>query len=69
MLKILQVEEEYNVWWIIMTEQPWIAAGSLSFWKIPAGMLDDSDSFAGAAARKIEEEVGSKLEGKDLIVS
>jgi len=32
-------------------------------------MLDDSDSFAGAAARKIEEEVGSKLEGKDLIVS
>jgi ADP-sugar diphosphatase len=40
---------------------------SFSFIEILAGMLDDSDNFAGVAAREIEEEVGFKLEGKDLI--
>lgn len=67
MLMILRTAEEYDERWVIVTEQPRIAAGSLSFVEIPAGMLDDSDNFAGAAAREIEEEVGYTLEGKDLI--
>jgi len=67
MLMILRPEDNYDEPWVIMTEQARIAAGSLSFMEIPAGMLDDSDNFAGAAAREIEEEVGFKLEGKDLI--
>lgn len=67
MLMILRMEGAYDERWVIMTEQPRIAAGSLSFVEIPAGMLDDSSKFSGAAAREIEEEVGYKLEGKDLI--
>ncbi|KAL1305905.1 hypothetical protein AAFC00_004049 [Neodothiora populina] len=51
----------------IMTLQPRIPAGSLSFCEIPAGMLDDSGSFSGGAAKEIEEETGLTVSEDDLI--
>ena len=49
------VEDEKRA---ILTIQPRIPAGSLTFAEIPAGMLDDAGSFAGAAAKEIQEETG-----------
>ncbi|KAG0155972.1 hypothetical protein PDIDSM_3145 [Penicillium digitatum] len=51
----------------ILTIQPRIPAGSLSFPEIPAGMLDDSGTFAGGAAKEIQEETGLRVEQGDLI--
>jgi ADP-sugar diphosphatase len=51
----------------ILTIQPRIPAGSLAFPEIPAGMLDDSGSFAGGAAKEIQEETGLVVEQGDLI--
>ncbi|KAJ5955064.1 hypothetical protein N7501_009343 [Penicillium viridicatum] len=51
----------------ILTIQPRIPAGSLSFPEIPAGMLDDSGTFAGGAAKEIQEETGLLVEQGDLI--
>lgn len=50
-----------------MTLQPRIPAGSLSFCEIPAGMLDDSGSFSGGAAKEIEEETGMKVSQDELV--
>lgn len=50
-----------------MTVQPRIPAGSLAFAEIPAGMLDDSGSFAGGAAKEIEEETGLKVKDDELL--
>ncbi|KAF1970767.1 hypothetical protein BU23DRAFT_590928 [Bimuria novae-zelandiae CBS 107.79] len=50
----------------ILTIQPRIAAGSLAFAELPAGMLDDSDNLGGKAAQEIEEEVGIVVKRKDL---
>ncbi|KAH9866731.1 hypothetical protein J1614_008424 [Plenodomus biglobosus] len=55
-------EEKY----VILTVQPRIAAGSLAFTEIPAGMLD-GNTFKGTAAREIEEEAGLKVKESDLI--
>ncbi|KAK4695376.1 ADP-sugar diphosphatase, partial [Lecanoromycetidae sp. Uapishka_2] len=52
---------------VILTLQPRIPAGSLSMVEIPAGMLDDSGSFSGGAAKEIEEETGLKVPAKELI--
>lgn len=52
---------------VLMTIQPRIAAGSLSFAEIPAGMLDDAGTFSGGAAKEIEEETGLKVKADDLI--
>jgi len=51
----------------ILANQPRVPAGSFSFIEIPAGMLDDSGTFSGAAAKEIEEETGLTIEEKDLI--
>ncbi|CAG7940324.1 unnamed protein product [Penicillium olsonii] len=51
----------------ILTIQPRIPAGSLAFPEIPAGMLDDSGTFAGGAAKEIQEETGLLVEQGDLI--
>jgi ADP-sugar diphosphatase len=56
-------EEKY----VLLTVQPRIAAGSLSFAEIPAGMLDDAGSFSGGAAKEIEEETGLVVKDEDLI--
>ncbi|KAF2767192.1 hypothetical protein EJ03DRAFT_158961 [Teratosphaeria nubilosa] len=52
---------------VLLTVQPRLAAGSLSFSEIPAGMLDDSGTFAGGAAKEIEEETGLKVKAEELI--
>lgn len=51
---------------VILTVQPRIAAGSLAFTEIPAGMLDGS-SLKGAAASEIEEEAKLKVKESELI--
>lgn len=52
---------------VILTLQPRIPAGSLSFAELPAGMLDDSGTFSGGAEKEIEEETGLKVPAKELI--
>jgi ADP-sugar diphosphatase len=52
---------------VLLTIQPRLAAGSLAFAEIPAGMLDDAGSFAGGAAKEIEEETGLVVKDEDLI--
>lgn len=51
----------------ILTIQPRVPAGSLAMAEIPAGMLDDSGTFAGAAAKEIEEETGLLVKQDELI--
>ncbi|KAI9790957.1 MAG: hypothetical protein M1833_001731 [Piccolia ochrophora] len=51
---------------ILLTLQPRVPAGSLSFAELPAGMLDDSGTFAGAAAREIKEETGLEIPQSEL---
>lgn len=51
----------------ILTIQPRIPAGSLAFAEIPAGMLDDSGSFAGGAAKEIQEETGLSIPQNELV--
>ncbi|CAO2651521.1 Nn.00g040910.m01.CDS01 [Neocucurbitaria sp. VM-36] len=55
-----------NEKYVILTIQPRIAAGSLAFTEIPAGMLD-GNSFKGTAASEIEEEAKLKVKESDLI--
>ncbi|KAL9014078.1 MAG: hypothetical protein Q9173_001249 [Seirophora scorigena] len=52
---------------VILALQPRIAAGSLSMAELPAGMLDDSGSFSGGAAKEIAEETGLEIPASDLI--
>ena len=56
-------DEEYA----LLAIQPRIPAGSLSFTELPAGMLDDSGTFAGAAAKEILEETGLELSADELV--
>ena len=51
---------------VILTVQPRIPAGSLSLIELPAGMLDDSGTFAGGAAKEIAEETGLQIPAEDL---
>ena len=51
---------------VILTVQPRIPAGSLALPELPAGMLDDSGTFAGGAAKEIEEETGLKIPEHEL---
>jgi ADP-sugar diphosphatase len=50
----------------VMTVQPRVPTGRFDFLEIPAGMLDGSGNFAGVAARELEEELGIRIEAKDL---
>ncbi|KAI9691551.1 MAG: hypothetical protein M1822_007622 [Bathelium mastoideum] len=56
-------EEKY----VILTLQPRIPAGSLSMVELPAGMLDDSGTFSGGAAKEIKEETGLEVPESQLI--
>ncbi|KAJ5107830.1 hypothetical protein N7456_004505 [Penicillium angulare] len=71
MLLILQPDDlpadQENGKWAILTIQPRIPAGSLAFAEIPAGMLDDSGTFAGGAAKEIQEETGLSVQSNELI--
>jgi ADP-sugar diphosphatase len=51
---------------VIFTVQPRIAASSLAFSEIPAGMLD-GNTFKGAAAAELEEEARLIVKEDDLI--
>ena len=70
MLLVLQPddvpEDDEGEKYVLLTVQPRIAAGSLSFAEIPAGMLDDAGSFSGGAAKEIEEETGLVVKDEDL---
>ncbi|KAK4186419.1 NUDIX family hydrolase [Podospora australis] len=55
-------EEKY----VLLTVQPRIAAGSLEFVELPAGMVDEEGNFRGAAAKEIEEELGMKISADEL---
>ncbi|KAI7528574.1 NUDIX family hydrolase [Hortaea werneckii] len=52
---------------VLLTVQPRVAAGALSFSEVPAGMLDDSGTFAGGAAKEIEEETGLQVKADELL--
>jgi 8-oxo-dGTP pyrophosphatase MutT (NUDIX family) len=55
-------EEQYT----LLTIQPRIAAGSLAFAEIPAGMLDGG-TFSGGAAKELKEETGLEVREDELI--
>ncbi|KAK4449201.1 putative nudix domain-protein [Podospora aff. communis PSN243] len=55
-------EERY----VLLTVQPRIAAGSLEFVELPAGMVDEEDAFAGTAAKEIKEELGMEIHKSEL---
>lgn len=67
MLMILKPTDSMDEKWVVMTEQPRIPAGGLSFREIPAGMLEKGKSFAGNAANEIREETGFELPESELI--
>ncbi|KAF7552434.1 hypothetical protein G7046_g7409 [Stylonectria norvegica] len=52
--------------YVVFTVQPRIAAGSLGFVELPAGMVDDAGSFKGAAAQEIKEELGITINENEL---
>ncbi|KAL8786186.1 MAG: hypothetical protein Q9213_002956 [Squamulea squamosa] len=52
---------------VILTVQPRLPAGTLALAELPAGMLDDSGTFAGGAAKEIAEETGLEIPASDLI--
>ncbi|KAK6504455.1 hypothetical protein TWF506_002652 [Arthrobotrys conoides] len=56
-----------NNLYVILALQPRIAGATTSMAEIPAGMLDDHGSFAGAAAKELEEEVGITITEDKLI--
>lgn len=66
-LIILRPKDSRDERWVVMTLQPRIPAGSLSFMEIPAGMVDKHKNFAGAAATEIKEETGLEIPQKELI--
>ena len=65
--RTLSREEEDQESYVILTVQPRIPAGSLGFVELPAGMLDDSGTFAGGAARELKEEVGIEVREEELV--
>ncbi|KAI9840862.1 MAG: hypothetical protein M1838_003872 [Thelocarpon superellum] len=52
--------------YVLLTMQPRVPAGSLSMIELPAGMIDDSGTFAGAAAKEIQEEIGLEIPEDEL---
>lgn len=52
---------------VLLTVQPRIPAASLSLVELPAGMLDDSGTFGGAAAKEIKEELGMDIKEDELV--
>ncbi|KAK2810393.1 hypothetical protein FQN49_008537 [Arthroderma sp. PD_2] len=52
---------------VVLTVQPRIPAGSLTFTELPAGMIDEHGSFAGAAAKEIHEETGLSIKQEELV--
>jgi len=55
-----------GVTYTVLVQQARIATGDFGFLEVPAGMIDH-DSFAGAAAREIEEELGLVFDSSELV--
>ncbi|KAK3298662.1 uncharacterized protein B0H64DRAFT_454132 [Chaetomium fimeti] len=53
--------------YVLLTVQPRVAAGSLEFVELPAGMVDEEGGFAGQAAREMEEELGIVIGEGELV--
>lgn len=60
------VSAETDERYVLMTVQPRVAAGSLAFAELPAGMVDDEGQFVGTAAREIREELGLEIAASEL---
>ncbi|ROV88086.1 hypothetical protein VSDG_09392 [Cytospora chrysosperma] len=67
MLMVLRPMDSQDEKLVVMTEQPRVSAGSLRFWEIPAGMLNDEHDFVLAAAREIEEDTGFDIPSSELV--
>jgi ADP-sugar diphosphatase len=67
MILIPEEDETRTERWVVMTQQPRVPAGSLTFYEIPAGMIDDQGTFVGAAANEVFEETGIPIKSKDLV--
>ena len=52
--------------YVLLTVQPRVAAGSLAFVELPAGMVDEEGNFAGTAAKEIREELGLEIPAAQL---
>ncbi|RYP11865.1 hypothetical protein DL767_011268 [Monosporascus sp. MG133] len=66
-LMILTPKDDPEEKWVVMTMQPRVPAGNLSFWEIPAGMLDDATkTVALKALAETEEETGLKIPYDEL---
>ncbi|KAI8894109.1 hypothetical protein BC833DRAFT_556289 [Globomyces pollinis-pini] len=52
---------------VLLVKQPRIPIGSMSCLELPAGMLDNSTSFAGVAAQELKEECDITIVEKSLI--
>ncbi|CAG7561187.1 unnamed protein product [Fusarium equiseti] len=65
MLFMLIPEDNPEERYVVLTVQPRVPAGSLSFVELPAGMVDDG-SFKGAAAQEIQEELGVTIHEDEL---
>ncbi|KAI9758737.1 MAG: hypothetical protein M4579_002840 [Chaenotheca gracillima] len=52
--------------YVLLTLQPRVPAGSLALAELPAGMIDDNGTFAGAAAKEIKEEIGIEIPHDEL---
>lgn len=66
-LMVLRPSDSIDERWVIMTEQPRVPAGSLSFFEIPAGMLDADKNLKSKAADEIKEETGLTMQSSELI--
>lgn len=66
-LMILRPSDSLDERWVVMTQQPRVPAGSLSFFEIPAGMLDGSNNLQLSAAKEIKEETGLTMQTSELI--
>ncbi|CAG8952809.1 hypothetical protein HYFRA_00007521 [Hymenoscyphus fraxineus] len=68
MLMILRPRDSIDERWVIMTEQPRIPAGTLSFMEIPAGMMDErTREVYGVAVKEIKQETGLVVPPEELI--
>jgi ADP-sugar diphosphatase len=65
-LIILRPSDSYDERYVVMIEQPRVAAGSLRFMEIPAGILDPTVGFKNPATQKLWDVVGLVLKEEDL---
>lgn len=52
--------------WVPLAVQPRVAAGSMEFVELPAGMVDEEGNFSGAMANEIKEELGIVIKESEL---